>query len=176
MPEFRGSIGIGFASDNAAETFVHETTHAQGIKHSPCTPPGLPIADVDPKYPYKNGGIGVVGYDIMTGDVKFPSLYKDFMGYCAPTWVSDFQFGKLAKRMQSVATQGKVIPPSIAAKWRVVAVDAAGKPLPGVQVASIGVQSAPSGEPRTVTIDGVTKSGWFQPYGDVPGGVVIVQE
>ena len=177
MSELRGSIGIGFPGDNAAETFVHETSHAQGIDHSPCTPKGLGIQGIDPGFPYKNGGIGVMGYDITNGSLKFPTTYKDFMGYCAPTWVSDYFFGKLASRMQAVAANGKILfPPGGPTSWKMVAVDAAGAPRPDVDVVTIGAESLPTGAPRSVTLGGVTRTGYYHPYADVPGGVVLIPE
>ena len=98
----RGSIGLGFSGFDAAETFVHEVGHAHGRYHAPCGGAGGP----DRKYPYLEGDIGVAGWDIRTGNFllsKGRNSAKDFMGYCAPIWVSDYTWSALFERITAIA-------------------------------------------------------------------------
>jgi hypothetical protein len=82
-------VGIGFSGDQQARTFVHELGHAYGRVHTPCGVSG------DPNYPYSQGRIGSWGYDILDGGLIDPNSYSDFMGYCAPVWISDYVFAGL---------------------------------------------------------------------------------
>ncbi len=86
----RTSIGLGYLG-TADDTLVHEVGHAHGRMHAPCgNPPGP-----DGRYPYGGGGIGSWGYDIVLNEVRDPSVYTDMMGYCSPTWISDYTFSAL---------------------------------------------------------------------------------
>ena len=88
-------------------TLAHELGHTLGLRHAPC---GGAIGP-DPAYPYEGGTIGAWGYDFREGHVVDSFLYKDVMGYCHPSWVSDYSFAKaLAFRteMESTVLQGSV--------------------------------------------------------------------
>ena len=74
-----------------ASVVVHELGHALGRSHAPCGGP----AGVDPGYPYENASIGVPGVDLRDGIRREPAQYFDFMSYCLPVFVSDYQFGAL---------------------------------------------------------------------------------
>jgi hypothetical protein len=76
---------------------AHEVGHNMGRQHSPCGGAGNP----DPAYPYAGGGIGVYGLDVATAQVKLPTSYKDFMGYCSPSWVSDYVWTSIIAYRQS---------------------------------------------------------------------------
>ena len=78
-------VAVGIAN---GETLTHELGHNQGLQHAPCG--GTGGADQD--YPYEGGVTGVWGYDMHAGRLVNPFLYKDVMGYCSPTWVSDYHF------------------------------------------------------------------------------------
>jgi hypothetical protein len=85
----RTSLGIDF---NTHPTFptgvhVHELGHNFGRRHAPCGNPG----GVDPNYPYSGGSIGHYGYDVATNQL-IRSSTADLMGYCRPTWVSDYTY------------------------------------------------------------------------------------
>lgn len=90
--------GVSTGSNGAGVTMAHELGHACGRPHSPCGTPG------DPGYPayepYDPSGtptasIGEYGLDISTGLIKPPDLFKDFMSYCGPKWISPYVAGRL---------------------------------------------------------------------------------
>jgi hypothetical protein len=90
--------GIGYLGGRASvgydqvprshETFAHELGHNFSLYHAPCGNP----AGVDPAFPYPTGSIGVLGYDMRSGELRLPSAYKDLMTYCGPEWISDYSF------------------------------------------------------------------------------------
>ena len=72
--------------------YTHEVGHTMNLWHAPCngaaSPPGYP-------YPYRDGSIGVWGYDITTSRLVNPGIYRDVMGYCFENiWISDFHFSR----------------------------------------------------------------------------------
>jgi hypothetical protein len=87
-----GFIGFGAAIgyDNAgdrARIVAHELGHNWGREHAPCgNPPGP-----DQDYPYPNGRIERIGYDLGTGLLK-PRTLPDIMGYCPDPWISDYTY------------------------------------------------------------------------------------
>ena len=88
-PQGLGFIGHPVAVGRAhGETLAHEVGHNLGLHHAPC---GGAIAP-DRAFPYPNGSIGVWGYDVNEERLVSASLYRDFMGYCSPSWVSDYHF------------------------------------------------------------------------------------
>lgn len=97
----RGSVGLGFAGPDFAETLAHEMGHAHGRLHAPCAPFGF-IQNVDPSYPYPAGEIGTWGYDRATQSLLPPSSSYDLMGYCRPAWVSDYTWRGLFERIAQV--------------------------------------------------------------------------
>ena len=99
------SVGIGYTGPVAAETLSHELGHQHGRSHSPSPCGGADPADVDREFPYSNGSIGVPGIDVRNGTLV-PSTVKDLMGYCAPTWISDYTYNELASRRSQIARQG----------------------------------------------------------------------
>jgi hypothetical protein len=101
--DLRASIGIGFSGEEAAETLAHELGHAHGREHAPCGGAGGP----DRSFPYRGGGIGTWGYDILSKRFINPApggsrAPKDFMGYCDPSWISDYSYRALAERVRQV--------------------------------------------------------------------------
>ena len=94
----RISIGLGYPGDTSIGTFLHEVGHAHGRSHAPCE-----TRDSDPYYPYSGGMIGTWGYDSLSGQLKNPSNTADFMGYCEPSWISDYTYEALYDRIVAVA-------------------------------------------------------------------------
>ncbi|MDE2678554.1 MAG: M66 family metalloprotease [Gemmatimonadota bacterium] len=90
------SRGLGFIGYPVSvgradpEVLAHELGHNLGLHHAPC---GGAIAP-DMRFPYTGGSIGVWGYDFHGERLVSASLYRDIMGYCSPSWVSDYHFIK----------------------------------------------------------------------------------
>jgi hypothetical protein len=92
-----GVAGIGYIGNNVAlgwdksgsraSVAAHEWGHNWGRHHAPCGG----VANPDPNYPYAGGEIGVVGYDIVAGELK-PTDSHDLMGYCNNEWISDYTY------------------------------------------------------------------------------------
>lgn len=74
------------------DTFLHELGHNFSLLHAPCgVPPG-----VDPNFPYRDGVLGLPGFDAST-DTWLPSDANDVMGYCTGTWLSDYNYAQAAR-------------------------------------------------------------------------------
>jgi hypothetical protein len=91
-------IGIGFRGP-AQETFVHEIGHVHRLMHAPCGG----ASGADPKFPYPGAELGSWGYDARQGLLIDPaSTHRDFMSYCDPAWISDYNYQALVERLALV--------------------------------------------------------------------------
>ena len=90
----RASISVFYDVDSSAQTLTHELGHNQGRSHAPCGG----VSGADPSYPYNGGAIGVYGHKLGTSTIYSPSSTYDFMGYCDPSWTSDWTWERLATR------------------------------------------------------------------------------
>lgn len=89
----RVSVGLTHAPSlgiDGPEIANHEIGHNLGREHAPCG-----VSDPDPGYPYPDGSIGQFGLTISPLDLYEPWLYADIMGYCTPTWISDYTYQAL---------------------------------------------------------------------------------
>ena len=93
----RAAIGLGYSGAGSADTAAHELGHTLGRQHAPCG-----VQDADPQYPYSGGGIGVWGFNVLSNALVAPNQNTDFMGYCNPAWVSDYNFSALFQRLEYV--------------------------------------------------------------------------
>ncbi len=86
---FIGGRGGGPVSAGIPDSMVlaHELGHNMSLLHAPCGDP--PNWDTD--YPYRDGSIGVWGYDFRTGKLVPPET-ADLMSYCNPPWIGDYGF------------------------------------------------------------------------------------
>jgi hypothetical protein len=174
----RASIGIGYTGADAAWTMVHEVGHAHGLSHAPCGGAAGP----DPNFPYSDGGVGARGLDMLEMKLKESGEYKDFMGYCSPNWVSDYNFGLLHDRVVGVNALASPAGPSDGALER-------GRPWASLWVHSDGTAEWtgdvwPSGTPggfvrRVALLDGDgavidVVDGFFSPFDHLPGGRLVV--
>jgi hypothetical protein len=78
---------------SGAEVLAHEIGHNFGRFHAPCGGPAL----VDPNWPnstHPGARTSSYGYDIFSGGLKPPTQF-DFMSYCDPSWISDFNYKAL---------------------------------------------------------------------------------
>lgn len=98
----RAAIGVRYLSGSEVgiETFVHEIGHTQGRQHIAC--PGAQSAGPDPSFPHDDGSIGVWGFGVRDFSIRNASNHKDYMSYCSPTWVSDWQWSATFARIKSL--------------------------------------------------------------------------
>ncbi len=93
-----GVAGIGYVGGDPAalgwdrpgsrgSVAAHEWGHNWGRPHAPCGG----AANPDDNYPYANGEIGVIGYDLMN-ETLVPADAHDLMGYCSNEWISDYTY------------------------------------------------------------------------------------
>lgn len=95
----QGRVGLGVPD---AEVFAHELGHSMSLMHSPCGNPW----QVDLDYPYPDGNIGVLGYDIRSEELVDPATH-DLMSYCHPQWISDYNFRKALEYRLRVETSAR---------------------------------------------------------------------
>jgi hypothetical protein len=85
--------------DSELDTISHEMGHNHGQKHVP----GCMATGVDTAYPYPNTGVGVNGHSLSEGTLMLATKYKDYMGYCYPTWISDYTWRAFERRVRLVS-------------------------------------------------------------------------
>jgi hypothetical protein len=97
--------------DSQMDTVSHEMGHNLGRNHAP----GCSAAGVDTRFPYANTGVGVDGFSLgelasgkdhlpnAPGPFKSKNRFKDVMGYCYPTWISDYTWNAFLERIRIVS-------------------------------------------------------------------------
>ena len=171
----RASVGIGFTGSESAITMAHELGHAHGRLHSPCGGAGGP----DPNYPYAGGGIGVLGYNLVTQTFVPTTKGRDLMGYCQPEWISDYTYQALFDRMATVNKAMDKHGTFTPQPYRFVTVESDGSLTWG---SNITLRSQPAGELHTVSYlapNGttlLTATGHYYAYDHLPGGYLLVPE
>jgi len=143
----RGSVGLGFAGQSAADTVAHETGHTHGRLHAPCMTYGV---DEDPDFPEPKGGIGTWGYDLVTGKLFDPGGdARDFMSYCEPVWIGAYNYGALFERMSQVASEVGGAAGTSAQAFRAVSIAGSGAMTTGPV---LWLDRAPRRSPVTVAL------------------------
>lgn len=174
-PSLRASIGLGFPGSQALTTMLHEIGHAHQRIHAPCGPFGQLPDQIDPSFPYKDGKIGVWGYDLIDKKLKDPSKFGDTMSYCEPTWISDYTFQALFDRNISLTPSALMIgKPS---RWREAWLDVNHELRWGEVVE---LNRPPSGEELDVVlgtgIHARKVKGYFNGMSHLPGGLLLLPE
>lgn len=168
----RAAIGLGYSGDVATSTAVHEVGHNHGRPHSPCGG----VSGADPGYPHAGGDIGVWGMDIFSHQMVQPS-YKDFMGYCDPTWISDYVYEEILDFMTATGGQQLYVPAeAMNQTYERIAVGGSSASF----MQPMFLERPPMGTQQTVTItteDGQSKTvvGSYFAYDHLPGGVLFVK-
>jgi hypothetical protein len=100
----RVAIGAQFLSNNEVgiETFVHEIGHNQGRRHIFC--PNAQAQGTDPSYPYADGKTEGWGFGVRDFQLRNGNTHYDYMSYCNPTWVSDWQWKETFQRIQTLSS------------------------------------------------------------------------
>ncbi|MEM9692272.1 MAG: hypothetical protein AAGA56_06995 [Myxococcota bacterium] len=171
----RVAVGLGYSGADSIETAVHEIGHNHGRQHAPCG-----VRDSDRSFPHSNGRIGAYGYHLFTGEIKGPSTYNDMMGYCDPTWVSDYTYEALANRIAIVGAQSdaRYAPEDLDRVYDRFLVDGEGRIT---KLDPMTFHRPPTGslvETEVVTEAGqrITIEGHFYRYDHLPGGTLIVPQ
>ena len=100
----RVAIGAQFLGQDEVgiETFVHEIGHNQGRRHIFC--PNANAAGTDPSYPYENGNTSGWGFGVRDFQLRNGNTHYDYMSYCNPTWVSDWQWKETFERIRTLSS------------------------------------------------------------------------
>lgn len=143
-----GGSGLGISFPEAAPlTFIHELGHEHGRPHAPCGGAAQP----DQNYPYPGADIGSWGFDLRSSELIPPNDdYTDFMGYCEPVWISDYNYQLIAERIAELNSVPLVLgtrPPAVA--WRTMLVEASGQASWGLPIRFRGT---PEGTPEIAEI------------------------
>ncbi len=176
----RGSVGLGFfpsgSTPGTTDTMAHEIGHAHGLPHAPCQ-----TQDYGP-FPYSGGVIGSYGYDLVAKALLDPNKYKDMMGYCEPTWISDYNYNKIFSRVSYVNSTADFIavdPDRAPGKFRSALIDGDGNITWGLVH---DLDTSPFGEKRTVKVldeqGQVAKeiTGFYYPVDHHSGGMLLVRQ
>lgn len=167
----RSAVGLGFPGEKAVGTSLHEIGHNHGRRHAPCD-----AGNLDPNYPHPGAEIGVWGYDLVSGTLLSPSSVTDFMGYCDPSWISDYSFIGVFERMELMASASvHYAPESLDRIYDRVRVRMNGD----VEwMEPIQLHLPPAAEPTAITVESSAGdqqlTGHFYARNHLPGGVLVM--
>ncbi len=100
-----GAAGMGLVDQYLVA--AHEVGHNLGLRHIESSVCGASPAKPDASYPHAQSSIGYVGLDVFSMRTYDPAIYRDFMSYCWPQWVSDFGYKKLMNVMTGSLAQAQ---------------------------------------------------------------------
>ncbi len=167
--EAKVAVGVGFDPSTAAVTMIHEVGHNHGREHAPCGD----VEMADPDFPYDGGSIGTWGYDPLSGQLKNPNIYTDFMGYCEQQWVSDYTFGGIFDWIRD--TNRSFAKKGVETTWRSLHIGASGARIGRDYTLTI----PPQGQEIAIYLYDVNQEplgemvGWFTPHRPLEGGMVL---
>jgi hypothetical protein len=163
----RVGLGVGFSDETSVETALHELGHLHGRDHAPCS-----AGDVDAGFPHADGSIGRWGYDLISDALRPPEQHRDFMGYCAPTWVSDYTYAGLYSRMWALS--GVQARRTTLHRYAVLRVGIDGRLSERSEIVLPQRQGAP--ELVRGQLDGqqVALEGHFHRHSHLPGGLLLL--
>lgn len=110
--QFHSAIGwdsrgaYGQLGTYAGEAYAHELGHNLSLNHAPCGGAGNP----DPAFPFPGGGVGRSGYNVVTGAITANTNF-DVMGYCAPTWISDYSYRRILSFVAAASLRASLATP-----------------------------------------------------------------
>lgn len=142
------ATGMGVAyPETAAGTFVHELGHIYRRPHAPCGNPASP----DASYPYEGAKLGSWGYDFQTHEIFDPGTHFDFMSYCGPDWISDYNYQQILERIVVVNQRAfaRRLPVDLPHDYRTLRVAKNGTTRWGLD---LHPQLEPPGDPLTVKV------------------------
>jgi hypothetical protein len=96
--------------------------------------------------------LGSWGYDVKTKELFDPADHVDFMSYCSPEWISDYNYQLLLERVVVVnerATMQVLPPPGPPQVFRTVLVSDGGNARWGLELRP---RAQPPGDPVTVEV------------------------
>lgn len=168
-------LGTGYEGSRTGRTLVHELGHQHDRGHAPCGGVGNP----DLAFPYEDGGIGVEGFDVLSGDRIAPEVYADFMSYCPDLWASDYTWKALHDRILSVeGLRGSRDEPRRESYFS-FAVDGSGQ-LRFERRHTLSVEEPdPDWPVQLIDEQGLVLAevdASFLPFSDLPGGTLMVPE
>jgi hypothetical protein len=118
MDSLQVAVSAYFAGETPTyDAIVHELGHAHGRGHTNCSDSGE-ITGIDEEYPYEHGATGSWGWDFREkAKLIEPVDHKDMMGYCSPTWISNYTYTAIAERAQEVNGQPLVRGTQVVVGW-----------------------------------------------------------
>jgi len=174
-PYTQAAVGLGWTDEFELGTMAQELAHTVGRLHAPC---GNGVQNVDPKFPYKSGNVGVWGWDIIQQQLVEPAT-ADFMSYCSPVFVSDYTFGGIAGQLQKIAAKAGNVHYAASTNYRLIDVAPDGSARWG-EVMPMRMPPAADSTP-VAFVDSAGKillqtKGWYHPYDRIEGGMLVVPD
>ncbi|TNE88465.1 MAG: hypothetical protein EP330_13920 [Deltaproteobacteria bacterium] len=171
-PNLNLALGVGFP-EWVEDTMLHEIGHAHGRPHAPCGQ-GLDPQSIDASYPYSDGKIGALAYDLVGSQLVEPDA-ADIMSYCYPQWISEYNYRNFWTRMDNIRGGGvarSAMPATLPGDLVFVEGDgkatwaASGVELPYISGASVDVRAGFAEQVE----------GRFYRYDHLPGGWLVLPE
>jgi hypothetical protein len=133
-------------------------------------------------FPYAGGSIGTIGYDVVAKQFLSPNTFKDIMGYCDPSWISDFNYDRMFTRISYVNSTADMVvtdPERVPGRYRSILVEPDGSLILG-RVHRLADPPMSEKKPVALLDDNgnpvATVSGYFYPLSHQAGGILLVQD